>query len=569
MKNKSLFLCAGLLIFLYLLPYFLFGQNSIIYIGDTLDNTLVWLKVLGESGTLFAKLGTSIPQFMNGLPRDASRSEFNIVSILFYFFTPFTAYVINDIVIRLIAFLGMYLLLKNHVPINIPQTSKERIIIGVSLCFAILPFLSIQGLSVPGQPLLLYCLLNIRRGIANVGDWLIISFFPFYSYFPVFGLFIIFAIFVLFIIDIIKERKINKAFLLAICLLTFLYMLCEYRLIYITFFDQNFVPHRNEYDPERFDLYKSLITSLSIFFKNDFHSYSLPTPFILTSIIIALIMAYKKKDQHVKTLIFFVSLALIISFIAGFWRWEGIVALRKNIIFLKAFNITRFNNLGPIIYYIAFVLALSIIFNSGRKGWLIVSLILIFQILLLFANNLNYRQEIKKVTHLGTPTPYITFSEYYSNDLFNNIKEFIGKKPEEYRVLCIGFEPAVAQYNGFYTLDGYSNLYSLGYKHQFRKIIKREIEKNKDLQKIFDDWGCRCYVFVSEIGNNYNIRKDEDIKIKNMELDYQQIASMGGRYILSSVEILNYKDNKLKLLKIFNDDKSVWRIYLYELDISQ
>lgn len=280
-------------------------------------------------------------------------------------------------------------------------------------------------------------------------------------------------------------------------------------------------------------------------------------------------MAYKKKDQHVKTLIFFVSLALIISLIAGFWRWEGIVALRKNIIFLKTFNFARFSNLGPIIYYIAFVLALSIIFNSGRRGWLIVSVILTFQILLLFANNLNYRQVIKKVTHLGNPTPYITFSEYYSNDLFNNIKEFIGKKPEEYRVLCIGFDPAIAQYNGFYTLDGYFYLYSLDYKHQFRKIIKREIEKNEDIKKVFDNWGTRCYVFVSEIGNNYDIRKDEDIKIKNMELDYQQIASMGGRYILSSVEILNYKDNKLKLLKIFNDDKSVWRIYLYELDISQ
>ena len=40
---------------------------------------------------------------------------------------------------------------------------------------------------------------------------------------------------------------------------------------------------------------------------------------------------------------------------------------------------------------------------------------------------------------------------------------------------------------------------------------------------------------------------------------------MGGRYIFSTYKIKNYIENNLKMLKIFSDNKSVWKIYLYEV----
>ena len=38
---------------------------------------------------------------------------------------------------------------------------------------------------------------------------------------------------------------------------------------------------------------------------------------------------------------------------------------------------------------------------------------------------------------------------------------------------------------------------------------------------------------------------------------------MDGEYILSSVKIENYSENNWELLKVFEDDISAWRIYLY------
>jgi hypothetical protein len=72
----------------------------------------------------------------------------------------------------------------------------------------------------------------------------------------------------------------------------------------------------------------------------------------------------------------------------------------------------------------------------------------------------------------------ITYSQFYSTNLFKNIENFISKDKKTYKVISIGMHPAIAIYNGFYTLDGYSTFYDLKYKYKFRKIIAPELEKN-------------------------------------------------------------------------------------------
>jgi hypothetical protein len=76
------------------------------------------------------------------------------------------------------------------------------------------------------------------------------------------------------------------------------------------------------------------------------------------------------------------------------------------------------------------------------------------------------------------------------------LKKGVGKPIQDYRVVSIGLHPAVAQYNGLYTLDTYNNFYPLSYKHQFLNIIAPELNKNKSLKSYFDLWGGRCYIFV-------------------------------------------------------------------------
>ena len=41
--------------------------------------------------------------------------------------------------------------------------------------------------------------------------------------------------------------------------------------------------------------------------------------------------------------------------------------------------------------------------------------------------------------------------EFFAEEQFKEIKEYINGQPEEYRVASIGIHPAIAQYNGFFT----------------------------------------------------------------------------------------------------------------------
>ena len=157
-----------------------------------------------------------------------------------------------------------------------------------------------------------------------------------------------------------------------------------------------------------------------------------------------------------------------------------------------------------------------------------------------------------------------SYREFYSPDLFKKIRDYIGKPNETYRVVSVGLHPAVSLYNGFYTLDGYFPNYPLAHKKAFRKIIAGEIKKSKEIKSYFDDYGARCYIFSAELElSNWLYTKNKNGVIKNLDFNTSAFLEMGGRYIISSVEVENYKENNWELLKIFEDSSSPWRIYLY------
>jgi hypothetical protein len=130
--------------------------------------------------------------------------------------------------------------------------------------------------------------------------------------------------------------------------------------------------------------------------------------------------------------------------------------------------------------------------------------------------------------------------------------------------VSLGIHPSVAQYNGFSILDGYCSSYPLEYKHAFRRIIERELDNSPKWKAYFDAWGSRCYVFSSEL-EGFMYTKSDTVRVVNLRLNTAVLREMGGEYVLSAVEILNCRDNDLELLRIFENDHSPWRIYLYRV----
>jgi hypothetical protein len=156
-------------------------------------------------------------------------------------------------------------------------------------------------------------------------------------------------------------------------------------------------------------------------------------------------------------------------------------------------------------------------------------------------------------------------NEFYDVELFTQIKDYIGMPVEDYRVASIGLHPVIAQYNGFYTLDSYNNFYPLTYKYQFRKIINNELEKNKTIRQYFDEWGGRCYLFTDELGKHYMFKKRTKRKLNEVQFNMEPFKELGGKFIFSSVPIVNAEENQLQLQDIFTNDHSVWKIYLYQV----
>jgi len=167
---------------------------------------------------------------------------------------------------------------------------------------------------------------------------------------------------------------------------------------------------------------------------------------------------------------------------------------------------------------------------------------------------------------IGDPT----FEEFFATDLFSEVREHIGQPQSTYRVATIAMHPSVAQYNGFYTVDSYQNNYRLSYKLRFRKVIARELEKNEEIRKYFDEWGSRCYVFVAQLGRGgiYNKKYADDYssqRLTSIELDTAALKELGAGYVLSSVAIDRPERTGLRLERLFQDSRSTWDVYLYQV----
>src|SRR5699024_6198214 len=156
----------------------------------------------------------------------------------------------------------------------------------------------------------------------------------------------------------------------------------------------------------------------------------------------------------------------------------------------------------------------------------------------------------------------LTYNEFYSVELFDEIKDYIGKDPASYRIVNIALHPAIAQYNGFYTLDTYNNSFPLEYKHDFKKIIAPELEKSPKLENYFDTWGGRLYMFSSELGKHYRFYKTSNKTIEEYRIDTDAFEDVGGDYVLSALRMGNGAGAGLELANTFGDGPSPWRFYL-------
>lgn len=552
--ERKLFVGAFIIICLYLSPLFILGENAHIRVHDNLDSNLAWYKVLDESGEAFGSINATIPQIINGrLQRNALGTEYSGIVWLHLLFPTMIAYAISQAITRFLAFWGMYLLLKDHF---LKSSGMAFIRVGVALAFSLTPFWPSGMLSTLGMPLALWAFLNIRSGKAGLKEYLVLTLIPFYSSIVLGFFFFLSAMGIFWLFDVLRGRGWNFRFLLSIVYMTFIFCLVEYRLV-SSFFLVAEPNSRDEYFHARLSLAHTLKLILKNYVLGHTHVMTvhglaiLPMTFAAFYFILA-----KKLWKQEKAFIAFFVLNILLSTWYAFWFYKGWLPLTKRFHFLDTFNFARYHFLRPMVIYVEFGLALKILASLG-DGWKKTSAaFLVLQTMVLLAFN-------PEVIYHKQPS----FKEFFAEKQFMEIKEYIGLPVEDYRVASIGIHPAIAQYNGFYTLDTYNNFYPLSYKHEFRKIIEKELDKSKKIRIYFDEWGGRCYIFTAELGKRYMFKKSSKKRIHQLQLNSEAYKRMGGRYIFSAVPIENAKDNGLLLDKVFQSKESAWRIFLYKVKL--
>lgn len=556
-KHRLIFLVvAALTAIAYFTPFLIRGSNAYINVHDTLDGEFVNNYLLATTSGVPA--GGIIPNVMNGLPATALPSRFNVTILLFYVFSPAWAYIVNFVLVHLIALTGMFLLLRKHF---LTEEHDYLLAAAVAICFFLVPYFTTYGLSVAGQPLLAYAFLNIRAGERKWRDYLIILLFPMWSVIALTLPFIVTMLLAIFLVDWTRTRRLNAHFLLATLLLISSYVALQSKLIHSVLGANAWVSHRSVWNRwTDLNLHSNLKRSVDMLFATQYHTGVFCTlPIIVAAVLAFGLLAATKRRSGV--LLFLASAIALICIEFGFFdwlvRWFEWMMPR-----LHAFNGTRFYFLLPLLWIL--LLAASIQ-ELQRKRWGLFAgwTLLIVQTLLILKFNTEYLNNVRLIAGHKVYEP--SFNRFFAQDLFTQIDHYIGKPKQSYRVVSVGMFPAVPQFNGFYTLDSYQNNYPLSYKLQFRKIVAKELEKDAFLKDYYDGWGNRCYIFSSELGQNAMCFSGAHIVLHHLQLDTKQLREMGCQYVISAVLIENSGENGLTLEKEFYSAGSFWHIYLYSL----
>ena len=220
---------------------------------------------------------------------------------------------------------------------------------------------------------------------------------------------------------------------------------------------------------------------------------------------------------------------------------------------LKVFTL-RFYSLFPLIWIIIFAYSCFILLQSKlifRK--IVPLLILLFSFLAFsgtnrkdyygsdFAENSFYNTFINNLSQ-----GYASFDTYYKTELFNELKKQLPLG--SYYVACIGFEPEIAQYNGYYTIDGYFFYYSKKYNQIIADICAKEMKKSS-IKSI----GNRCQMIVNDILIGKTV-------IDSLQLDFDRLKQLGTTHIFSAKKIIHEK-----LIGIYIVTKNTDSLFIYSI----
>ena len=160
---------------------------------------------------------------------------------------------------------------------------------------------------------------------------------------------------------------------------------------------------------------------------------------------------------------------------------------------------------------------------------------------------------------------FVSVDDFFSTELFDQIKEDINYDYNEEWVAAYGFHPSVLVYNGFNNVDRYVSCHSLRDQKEFRTIIAPALEIYPEYKEYYDYWGGKMYLF-GEL--SYDTMYDASRKISPdnsypLYIDVESFKKYKGKYIISRAAISNADEIGLEFVKDYDSESSIYHLYLY------
>ena len=253
--------------------------------------------------------------------------------------------------------------------------------------------------------------------------------------------------------------------------------------------------------------------------------------------------------------------------IYGFYYWGGFRGLFETLVPpLKGFQFNRTVFFNPFLWYAALFLIIKYLYDKKKKwiGNLLAFLALVTVVLTPAVYNDFYYTCYYNAYHLikKVPVESLNYREFYSEDLFGQIKEDIGYNGEY--SAAYGMHPAVLSYNGIATLDGYLGFYPQEYKENFGAMIAPATQRVEEWDIYFWDWGARAYLFSGSGENTWNAVRTMNVSDDRLYIDGDMFRKLGGKYLFSRFKISNDRELGFTLKGVYTQEESPYTIYVYE-----
>lgn len=589
-----------IIVLVYAFVVFLFALikrgNIYVALTDNMDSNIPMLKMIRDNH-LFWDFQSTIPFLGGCLGRAQYRVELSIQSWINILLPPLAAYYVIYLLKLLIASCGFL-----HMARSINKYDNfhlnENVWCICGAIYAILgswPHAAIGFASIPWWVVNAYLIYKTKRV-----RYIFFSFiFLITTSFTMLALFLLFYYAIFILLVYVKNRRIHFPLLIDFLSLTIGFFLLNSHHVFQGIrgsSDTIKSIKQNDYSDSVFQSLRNL--KAAILFKTSYyHTGGATLRYFVMPLCVAVVALLlidfavfsrlihgKRNDNTLKNvtphakqsvlLKVLLSLVIIISLNAIFASFDNNRIFRKLIPFASGFSFSRFEWLSPFAWIVMFALVCELIILCFPQKSKYLNSLFICLAVLSIAMDPKYTALDSMYNDLYCNAMALvgndkfadgnhewTWNEYYSTELFENVKTKIDYDGEW--AVAFGIEPSVLQYNGIRTLDGYYSNYSLEYHDVFQKLIEPELSIDGFHRDYWDrSYGRRAYIYSTEY--DFVSRKNTDLQSAYMYIDQNVLDELNGKYVFSRFEIINYGELGLKLVLSEESLSSPYSVYVYK-----